>query len=298
MSGKRHSKEDHARIRQARAKASEIDALMAELGDDEWDGAGDDGAAKSISLEERCNQVRFAIEQAMSRTTVYGWVEYTYPDYAIVNFAGVYYRANYQLVDGEVTVAPIGEWPRVEREWMAPGTKAAPARPAPPAVKVAGEYRLRGYGVVFGGKDLMGDTFTRETDYGEARSFVGMPVYYDHALGGLKSQIGEVKAYEFADDGIIFEIEIDRRKKYAETVMRLADEQALGQSSGAVAHLVHAEQGQIKRWVIGEISVTPIPAEPRTSADPLKTILAQAGSEAPGEGANSSATPDLILILD
>jgi hypothetical protein len=297
MSGKRHSKEDHGRIRQARGKAREIDAIMAELGDDEWDGEGD-GAAKSLSLEEHCNQVRSALLQAMELARIYGWVEYTYPDYAIVNIDGAYYRANYTMADGMVTADPVGSWPRVEREWMAPGTKAAPARPARPAVKVAGEYTLRGYGVVFGGKDLMGDTFTRETDYGEARSFVGMPVYYDHALGGLKSQIGEVKAFEFADDGIIFEIEIDRRKQYADTVMRLANERALGQSSGAVAHLVHAEQGEIKRWVIGEISVTPIPAEPRTSADPLKTLLAQAGSEAPGEGAGSAATPDLILILD
>ena len=83
------------------------------------------------------------IEQAMSQTTVYGWVEYTYPDYAIVNIGGAYYRANYQLIDGEVTVAPIGEWPRVEREWMAPGTKAAPARDLTPSIRAAMPSRNR-----------------------------------------------------------------------------------------------------------------------------------------------------------
>lgn len=298
MSGSRHSKQDHQRIRSARSKAKEIDAIMAELGDDDYQ--EDTDAAKSVSFEERCNQVRMAVERAFDRMDGYGWVEYTYPDYAVVNVSGVYYRANYEEADGTVQVAPVAEWQRVEREWMLPGTKssATPKREAQ-AVKAIGDYTLRGYGVVFGGKDLIGDTFTKNTDFGADRSFVGMPVYYDHAMGGLKSQIGQVKAYEFADDGIIFEIEIDRRKKYADTVMQLANEGALGQSTGAVAHLVHAEKGMLKRWVIGELSVTPIPAEPRTNADPLKALLSQTDSQASGEDASSTVTTDddILIIL-
>lgn len=296
MSGSRHSKADHQRIRSARAKAKEIDTIMAELGDDDY--TEDESSAKSVSFEERCSQVRYEIERVMGMANIWGWVEFTYPEYAVVNIGGQYYRVNYQVsVDGIVSVAPISDWLKVEREWMAPGMKALAQKATPPAVKALDSYRVKGKGVVFGGKDLMGDTFTKETDYGEARSFVGMPVYYDHAMGGLKSQIGEVKAYEFADDALIFEVEIDRRKKYAETVMQLANQQALGMSTGAVAHLVYGEKGVMKRWVIGEVSLTPIPAEPRTNADPLKSLLSQADPQVPGEGASDAATADDILII-
>lgn len=258
-------------------------------------------AIKSVSLEEYCGLVRNAVDTAMERANAYGWVEYTYEDHVILNFGGVFYRANYEDdTDGSITVAPATEWTRVEREWMAPGTKnRGTIKSAPKAVKATGDYTLRGYGVVFGGKDLLGDTFSKDTDYGADRSFVGMPVYYDHAMGGLKSQIGTVKAYEFADDGLIFEIEIDRRKKYADTVMQLANDQALGQSTGAVAHLVYAEKGEMKRWLIGEVSVTPIPAEPRTNADPLKYLLSQTDQQALGESANDTVTTDdEYYILD
>ncbi len=48
------------------------------------------------------------------------------------------------------------------------------------AMKATSEYTLRGKGVVYGGRDLQHETFTRDTDFGGSRSFVGMPVYYDH----------------------------------------------------------------------------------------------------------------------
>ena len=83
------------------------------------------------------------------------------------------------------------------------------------AVKAVAPYTIKGRGVVFGGEDLTGDTFTKDTDFGESRPFVGMPVYYDHSLGGLRGQIGTVKAWMPMDDGIDVEIEIDRRNKYA-----------------------------------------------------------------------------------
>lgn len=134
------------------------------------------------------------------------------------------------------------------------------------AVKAIGDFTLKGKGIVFGGKDLQGDTFTKNTDLGETRSFVGMPVYYDHSLGDLRRQIGTVKAWQPDDDGIDVEIELDRRDKYAAQVMQLVKRGALGLSTGSLPHLVVRENGELKRWVVGEISLTPTPAEPRTTA--------------------------------
>jgi hypothetical protein len=131
-------------------------------------------------------------------------------------------------------------------------------------VKAVADYTIRGRGVVYGGEDLTGDTFTKNTDFGDTRPFVGMPVYYDHSLGSMRGQIGTVKAWMPTDDGIDVEIELDRRNKYVGDVMKLVKSGALGLSTGALSHLVVRDGGEVKRWVVGEISLTPTPAEPRT----------------------------------
>lgn len=140
-------------------------------------------------------------------------------------------------------------------------------------VKAIGPGKLRGTGVVFGGSDLQGDEFTRETDLGRDRTFIGMPVYYDHGLSGVKSQIGHVSAYEFTDDGLDFEIELDKRKSYLSTIEKLVSEKALGLSTAAMPHLVVREDGMLKRWIVGELSLTPTPAEPRTAVHYVKFII-------------------------
>ena len=134
------------------------------------------------------------------------------------------------------------------------------------AVKLVSDYVVRGRGVVFGGKDLTGDKFTKSTDFGDTRSFIGMPVYYDHGLSDLQSQIGTVKMWQPDTEGIDVEIEIDKRHKYAQQVMALVKKGMLGLSTGALSHLVVRDDGEIKRWIVGEISLTPTPAEPRTMA--------------------------------
>lgn len=140
-------------------------------------------------------------------------------------------------------------------------------------LKAVSPGKVRGLGVVYGGQDLVGDTFTKDTDLGASRSFLGMPVYYDHGLSGVKSQVGHVTAYEFTDDGIDFEIELDKRKSYLDAIMRLVNEKALGLSTGALSHMVYRDHGDLKRWIIGEISLTPTPAEPRTGVQYVKILL-------------------------
>jgi HK97 family phage major capsid protein len=131
-------------------------------------------------------------------------------------------------------------------------------------VKAVGDYVVRGRGIVYGGKDLTGDVFTKSTDLGDTRSFVGTPVYYDHGLGSIRGQIGTVKAWTPVGDGIDVQIELDKRLDYIDDVMKLVKSGALGLSTGALSHLVVRQDGELKRWVVGEISLTPTPAEPRT----------------------------------
>lgn len=140
------------------------------------------------------------------------------------------------------------------------------------AVKAVGDYTLKIRGIVRGGHDLVGDTFTKDTDLGFDRSPVGMPVYYDHGQRGVKSQVGRVIAWEDTGDAIDFTVELNRAKRYANNIMQLGTEKALGGSTGAVGHLVVREAGVLKRWIVGELSLTPTPAEPRTVPTDTKSV--------------------------
>jgi len=131
---------------------------------------------------------------------------------------------------------------------------------------------LCGYGVVFGGRDLVGDTFTPATDYGLSREARGMPVYYDHELHPtLKGQIGNVLAIRQDDEGLFFELELERSEKYVDEVLRLVEAGKVGLSTGALSHLVQKDTKSISRWVVGEVSLTVTPAEPRTIGIQMET---------------------------
>lgn len=130
-------------------------------------------------------------------------------------------------------------------------------------------YRMQGYGVVFGGKDLEGETFTEETDFWfDKLKLTTYPVLYDHGQHTWikDTVIGQAKVHK-DEFGIWLDIELSRAdeyRAYVELVKTLAQHKALGISSGAVAHLVKRENSVIKQWPIAEFSLTPTPAEPRT----------------------------------
>jgi len=123
-------------------------------------------------------------------------------------------------------------------------------------------FTVEGYGVIYGGKDLEGDTFTKDTDF--MLDVVPEPVVlYDHAQE-IKSVLGKVTKIDKRDAGLWMEAQISRSKQYAEKILELVKSGRLGYSSGSVSHLVERLKGNIKRWAIYEVSLTPTPAEPRT----------------------------------
>jgi HK97 family phage major capsid protein len=136
------------------------------------------------------------------------------------------------------------------------------------AVKFVSDYVVSGRAVVFGGRDLVGDIFTKETDFGLGRSLVGMPIYWDHAMGGIKSQIGQTIDYRITDEGIDIVIELNKHHKYIKEITELIEAGVVGLSTGAPAHLVMRKSidiGEwIQRWPLSEGSLTVHPAEPRT----------------------------------
>ena len=168
-------------------------------------------------------------------------------------------------------------------------------------VKHIGGGKIEGYLIMFSGPDdpdLVGDFFTTETNFGNQKS---TPIYYDH---GMDSQIGldEIGQGTWRVDakGVWLEAQLDKRQAYVEDVLKLVEDGKLGYSSGTLGHLTkfvktpNAKGGyawHVKNWPLGgDASLTPTPAEPRTSAAPMKSYKLQ--QEAKGsEGGAPPAAP-------
>jgi len=119
------------------------------------------------------------------------------------------------------------------------------------------------------------DFFTKDTNYGlkpDERKRV--PVFFNHAMPlktaddkyiVIDEEVGDGEIW-MEDSGILIEAILYNRKKYEKAIA--GQYKNLGWSSGAMGHVmkrVPQPNGTnwVKRWIIGEGSVTPMPAEPR-----------------------------------
>jgi hypothetical protein len=133
--------------------------------------------------------------------------------------------------------------------------------------------------------DLERDYFDKETDFwlnnGEGKSAVIYAHGSDKELGTTRLDDG-FASLVMKDAGVWLETQLKKRNKYEEMVHQLAKKGKLGLSSGTASHLVEREKvdakgnkpvNHIKQWPLGlDATLTPTPAEPRTSVTPLKDI--------------------------
>jgi HK97 family phage major capsid protein len=130
------------------------------------------------------------------------------------------------------------------------------------------------------------DYFTKETIFGlkpgERKS---IPIYFNHTMPLpldpeykrmliVDDEIGDGEIW-LDDAGVMVEAILYNRAEYEKAIA--GQIKRLGWSSGALGHTMQREAGAgdthwIKRWIIGEGSVTPIPAEYRNSVIPLKSL--------------------------
>jgi phage head maturation protease len=149
------------------------------------------------------------------------------------------------------------------------------------AIKADDNGRVRGYLVRFGGADLEGDYFTKDTDFGrpmKSGDRIAMNLYYHHGQDRTvgKSRIGT--GYISMDDkGLWYEAQVEMADQYQKMIQELAKSGKLGYSSGATGHMVERKKMsdgryEITRWPIGEASLTPTPAEPMNMVKSLKDM--------------------------
>jgi HK97 family phage major capsid protein len=168
---------------------------------------------------------------------------------------------------------------------------------------------VAGYGVIFDGADLEGESFSKSTDF-MLDLAPSKLVLYDHSLGEVKHFIGKTTLVEADDFGLWVEAELDRHKSYVDMVLRLVEQGALGWSSGSVGHLTRRNGKSITQWPIVELSLTPTPAEPRTLgvelikslsvSDPsFSVFLPEAARTAAVQATKAeSSAPVVITVID
>lgn len=93
-----------------------------------------------------------------------------------------------------------------------------------------------------------------------------------------------------AADGWLASLVLPMREDYEEEIAELAAQGKLGWSTGSAGHVVRkAADGLITRWPIVEVSPTPVPAEPRTFAVPLKSLWTPPVADGPSDPARDWA---------
>lgn len=146
--------------------------------------------------------------------------------------------------------------------------------------------KVGGYLVLFGSPQATDaskfrDYFTKDTDFGLDLS-TRSRVLYHHGLNkevGAKALGtgggGSLKADEV---GIWMEAQLDLRDKYEAAIDGMVKAGRLGLSSGTASHLIRREKqadgsNKVLSWPLGlDASLTPAPAEPRTSAVAIKSL--------------------------
>ena len=149
-----------------------------------------------------------------------------------------------------------------------------------------GDLILTALGVVFSKEE--GDNTTRDVHgqyfppIGEAEYYIGderdgawlfpgkaVDVLWDHGLDPYVGTrvLGKAIFNRVDEEGLEFLIHIEREKarKYRDLIEAMYNEQLLGVSTQTIPSMAAVdEKGAIRRWGIGELSLTVTPAEPRT----------------------------------
>lgn len=160
-----------------------------------------------------------------------------------------------------------------DRPPLIPFPLVLPAVPtaAPFAVKTLTSVdRIGGYLLVYGSpaaRDLAGDYFTPRTELG-LDWYTRRPLLYHHGQdqGVGAALIGVIDTLKSDEIGLWCEAQLAANSRYRQAIRTLIDKGALGFSSGSLPHLVQKSvDGQIRRWIVAEASLTPTPCQPYTT---------------------------------
>lgn len=139
--------------------------------------------------------------------------------------------------------------------------------------KSANELIVGNYMVLFGGRDLMGEFFTKSTRFDSSYTDIGM-LYVDFEHGLDPDDVGnddsnvlgvvDWKSAKVDDKGIFVHRVLNRRASYIDFLSELIDAGVVGTSSEAIrGKTMKKPNGEITYWPLKRDSLTVTPMEPR-----------------------------------
>jgi len=149
------------------------------------------------------------------------------------------------------------------------------------AVKDLGDGKIGGYAIMYSKSidpDLTKEFFSKDESMIDG-PHENSPIFYVHGRDTKmgKRIIGRAVSAHADDIGVWVETQLQTRDEYEKAILAMAKAGKLGYSTGALSHMVDYEpRGDgvqlIKTWVVGEVSLTPTPAEPRLYVQSLKSL--------------------------
>lgn len=275
---------------------------------------------KAENLFDLAHRVMREAERLFEFPDVAGFCREVYEDFVVVEVGDKCWKIPYSVTEDVVEFADRMEWVPVVQEWVETkglllrGGPVGMVAPGPETVKTFPDGTVRAYGLRFSGpeqRDLYGDYFTRETDFGH-NAGNGVAATLNHRIplskkGTTKTQADALAKYargffknpvktEVDDLGILVEHVLDLSDEYEKVVFQLAERGKLKWSSGSAPHMVDREpDGKIKTWHILEWAYTPHAAEPRLPAiAPAKTLEGMALADEAGEGGADASEPETV----
>ena len=145
------------------------------------------------------------------------------------------------------------------------------------------ELRVGNYLVLFGGRDLTGEFFTKKTLFDSNYTDIGvLYVDFEHGrdaerAGNSQSNvlgIADWKSRRIDETGIFVERVLNRRAKYVQLLSELIEAGVVGSSSEAIPGGPRKKSGgEIVEWPLMRDSLTVTPIEPRMMAGNVLTAV-------------------------
>lgn len=147
--------------------------------------------------------------------------------------------------------------------------------------KTENELRVGNYIILFGGEDLSGEFFTKNTEIKSAYTDLGL-LYVDFEHGFDVDDTGndennvlglvDWKTAKIDDKGVFVERVLSRRSDYVQFLEELINAGVMGTSSQAVSgKTVKKSNGEIIEWPLMRDSLTVTPMEPRMIGENVLT---------------------------
>jgi len=233
---------------------------------------------KSESLTAEIDFIRDSFYSVMGEDS---WVVEVFDDHVIGEVRSEYFQIPYSIV-GEVVVFSLqSEWVEVERDWIAKNNYLKTIS------KTDTELRVGNYMCLFGGKDLVGETFTSKTEFESRYTKTGqLYVDWEHGFDWEEGAPGRDDILGVVDwstakvdvNGLWVERALDRQSEYMAFLETLIEADLIGSSSEATSKAVVNGDGVIIKWPLKRDALTVTPMEPRMlSENTLQAIKALVG---------------------